>query len=480
GNGVGVGAGGGWAAGGVRGESKEGRSLKGERRARMFEAARDLAEEIRGRIRETTKLTASVGIGPNFMLAKIASDWNKPDGQMCIGGDRAEVLRFLHDLPVRKIGGVGKVQEKCLREAVGVVTCGDLFRERAACLHVMTPHMSRWLIKVSLGIASADHDVATEQAQAAGAITRKQIRRERTFGELYRPQDLLDKCREICNSLAADMAAKGLEAKTVGLKIKTTKFQVRTLDSTGQTYASSSDELYAAASSLLQREIRGAAAAAPGGKLRLRLMGIRASGFRGQAGAPVLPGQATLDGFLRAAATTAKAPETREEDQRGSREEQSGKEGEGRFRPPDRFSRSSTPSAVGVGDLLAGARARDPDRAALAAAPGCPRPAALLRRPERLEGQSTRIDSSRGVEAGETSVSCPVCGEELGSTSNAALNRHVDACLGMCASPVKESVSIRPGGGGFFPRRSTDAVPRKRAKASVTGIEMFLTPKERT
>lgn len=43
---------------------------------------------------------------------------------------------------------MGKVTEKCLREAIDVITCGDLFRERAACMHVMTPRMSRWLIKV--------------------------------------------------------------------------------------------------------------------------------------------------------------------------------------------------------------------------------------------------------------------------------------------------------------------------------------------
>lgn len=57
--------------GGVRGESTRGRSRREERRARMFQGARGLAEEIRRRIRETTKLTASVGIGPNFMLAKV-------------------------------------------------------------------------------------------------------------------------------------------------------------------------------------------------------------------------------------------------------------------------------------------------------------------------------------------------------------------------------------------------------------------------
>ncbi|CAM9394134.1 unnamed protein product [Scytosiphon promiscuus] len=451
-----VGDGGVCAGDGARaGESHEGRSLREERRARMFEAARGLAEEIRGRIRQTTKLTASVGIGPNFMLAKIASDWNKPDGQMCIGGDRAEVLRFLHDLPVRKIGGVGKVQEKCLREAMGVVTCGDLFRERAACLHVMTPHTSKWLIKVSLGIASADHDVATEQAQAAGAITRKQIRRERTFGELHRPQDLLDKCREICDSLAAEMAAKGLEAKTVGLKVKTTKFQVRTLDSTGQTYVRASDELYATASALLQKEIRGAATSAPGGKLRLRLMGIRASGFRGQAGAPIQPGQATLDGFLRTAATTDKASEAREENR--------------------------TSSAVRDADYLAGGLARGPDRA-WPAVSRSPRSITPSQTPELWETPSSRIDGAQAAAtaAAEASVSCPMCGEELGSLSNAALNRHVDACLGVCTTPAEESASIRSGGGGFPPRESRDTVPSKRAKVSAAGIERFLTTKERT
>lgn len=76
--------------------------------------------------------------------------------------EHAHNLTFARVSPYRptpppQIGGVGKVTEKCLREAVGVVTCGDLFRERAACLHVMTPHTSRWLIKVrpvSLAFAS--------------------------------------------------------------------------------------------------------------------------------------------------------------------------------------------------------------------------------------------------------------------------------------------------------------------------------------
>ncbi|CAN0465469.1 unnamed protein product [Ectocarpus sp. 12 AP-2014] len=450
------------------GRSGERRSPRETRRIRLFEAARALAEEIRGRIREATKLTASVGIGPNFTLAKIASDWNKPDGQMCIGGDRAEVLRFLHDLPVRKIGGVGKVQEKCLREALGVVTCGDLFRERGSVIHVMTPHTSRWLIKASLGIASADHDVATEQAQAVGAVTRKQISKERTFGELSAPRDLLNKCREICDSLAAEMATKGLEAKTVGLKVKTTKFQVRTQDSTGNAYVSSADDLFSAASALLQGEIQGAASA-PGGKLRLRLMGVRASGFRGQAGAPILPGQATLDGFLSSKAAEGGC----------QGEDESGNDGKLHQREEE------ANTAVGAEQQRPGGGSRPlrPTPAAMDhpfAVGGQGRPFSRPRSKELLRGVPPATGSPRSVLSATAAakVSCPVCGEQLGAASNAAVNRHIDACLGVCA-PASEGEGGGVGRGGTDRRRSKEeAFPKKRAKVSRSGIERFLTHKE--
>ncbi|CAM9285164.1 unnamed protein product [Laminaria digitata] len=459
---------------------RSGRTVREERRARLFGAARCLAEEIRGRIKEATKLTASVGIGPNFMLAKIASDWNKPDGQMCIGGDRAEVLRFLHDLPVRKIGGVGKVTEKCLREAIGVVTCGDLFRERAACLHIMTPHTSQWLIKVSLGVGSSDHDVATEQAEAAGAITRKQIRQERTFGELCRPQDLLAKCQEICCSLAAEMATKGLEAKTVGLKVKTTKFHVRTQDSTGKAYICSAEDLFSAASALLQREIRAAAASSSGGKgkLRLRLMGVKASSFRGQARYPTLPGQGTLDGFLASTPTAAAA---RDATATGS-VVATAERGEVGCQPcggvlPVPVSPRNRRGGGGarVQQRIIGELSMDSRQGSAAAA------AATTAAAEAAE---VVVVAAPAVAAAATSLTCPVCLEELGAVSNMALNRHVDACVGVCTvgneggcGPV---VAKRSGAGGFGPGRSKGVPTRKRAKASGAGIERFLTPRERT
>ncbi|MEM7010896.1 MAG: DNA polymerase IV, partial [Verrucomicrobiota bacterium] len=84
-----------------------------------------IAGEIRARIFENTQLTASAGIAPNKFLAKVASDWQKPNGQFEIGDD--DVAEFVQQLPVRKIWGVGKRTAEKL-ERLGAKTCGDLQR----------------------------------------------------------------------------------------------------------------------------------------------------------------------------------------------------------------------------------------------------------------------------------------------------------------------------------------------------------------
>lgn len=86
-------------------------------------SATAIAETIRGQIRDETALTASAGIAPNKFLAKIASDWNKPDGQFVIRPQQVEA--FLTLLPVARIPGVGKVMQGKLAE-LGIDTVGDL------------------------------------------------------------------------------------------------------------------------------------------------------------------------------------------------------------------------------------------------------------------------------------------------------------------------------------------------------------------
>jgi DNA polymerase-4 len=82
-----------------------------------------IAQEIRRRIHETVGITASAGVAPNKFVAKIASDWNKPDGLFLVRPD--EVDAFVAVLPVKKLFGVGKVTAAKLH-SLGAQTCGDL------------------------------------------------------------------------------------------------------------------------------------------------------------------------------------------------------------------------------------------------------------------------------------------------------------------------------------------------------------------
>ena len=79
---------------------------------------------VRARIFERTRLTASAGIGPNRMLAKISSDFRKPNNQYYLAPDRDVVLAFMHALPIRKVGGIGNVGCSAA-VCAGTVCAGD-------------------------------------------------------------------------------------------------------------------------------------------------------------------------------------------------------------------------------------------------------------------------------------------------------------------------------------------------------------------
>lgn len=352
------------------------------------------------------------------------------------------------------------------------------------------------------------------------------------------------------------MAKKSLGAKTVGLKIKTTEFNVRTQDHTGQAYLSTADELYAIASSLLQREIREASGPGGGGALRLRLMGVKASSFRGQAGIAPLPGQATLDGFLGGssshAGAVAEVPRkvvasrelvndpwlvvTEEESKRDRGGSVAAAEGDagspslerawgGETRMAEdratkkrrRFECNSDPGrTLDSGDGL-GVGASDPitaqaTRGTLPAAPV--KPSSPRSRPTAQEGarqtqgwrqayhgkgygeRDSAVDASlaphppeaptaaMAMPAPAAVVNCPLCGELLGIVSNALLNRHVDACLGVGSESGEDYARRhggRKGGGGGRGRLGPRGTKGERTKVSTTsGIERFLSPRGRT
>ncbi len=108
-----------------------------------------IAQELRERIYLTRGLTASAGIAPNKSLAKIASDWHKPNGQMVIRPE--EITAFMHHLPVRKLFGVGPRMEEKLN-ALNIKTCGDLQHYSIDALYKEFGVMGQRLYDLARGI----------------------------------------------------------------------------------------------------------------------------------------------------------------------------------------------------------------------------------------------------------------------------------------------------------------------------------------
>ncbi|GMF52563.1 unnamed protein product [Phytophthora fragariaefolia] len=215
-----------------------------------------VVRELRQKIFDCTQLTASAGIAVNAMLAKICSDMNKPNGQYVLPFTRERVLAFIHDLPVRKIGGVGKVTEKILSEALNVHTGGELFNQRGKVFHLFSEKTAVWLLQTSLGVRER-----REKQE------RKSFSRERTFRSLSDPQQLEAKCVEICKMLAKDLEKANKAAKNVTFVYKDTDFARCSRSTTLASAIFTADDLYSNAVELLRREL----------PLTLRLMGVRAA-----------------------------------------------------------------------------------------------------------------------------------------------------------------------------------------------------------
>lgn len=156
----------------------------------QFEGSATLiAQEIRRLIFTELKLTASAGVAPNKFLAKIASDWKKPNGQFVVRPQ--DVAEFVKDLAVEKIFGVGKVTAQKMHE-LGLHTCGDIQKYSVAELHHWFGSRAQELHDFSRG---EDHrEVITEWE-------RKSLTVEETFN---RDLQTLDECKKAIPSLYED------------------------------------------------------------------------------------------------------------------------------------------------------------------------------------------------------------------------------------------------------------------------------------
>ncbi|XP_040898339.1 DNA polymerase kappa [Toxotes jaculatrix] len=225
----------------------------------------EAVREMRFRIEQKTMLTASAGIAPNTMLAKVCSDKNKPNGQYRLPSTNKAVMEFVQDLPVRKVSGIGKVSEKMLN-ALGISSCSHLGQQMALLSLLFSETAWHHFMQVSLGLGSTYIPRHEE---------RKSMSTERTFKELSKAEEQFSLCRELCEDLAEDMKKEDLKGKTVTLKLKNVNFEVKTRALTLPYAVATVDEIFAVAKDLLKTEIENESPQ----PLRLRLMGVRISAF---------------------------------------------------------------------------------------------------------------------------------------------------------------------------------------------------------
>jgi len=188
-------------------------------------SATRIAEEIRNRVREEVGITISAGIAPNKFLAKIASDWKKPDGQFTVTPQ--DIDAFMIELPVAKIFGVGSVTAKKMR-AMNIHTCGDLQQIDASELAKRFGKFGTRLHQLCRG---------QDERPVSPNRIRKSISTERTFAE-----DLptLATCQAQLRPIFEDLERRITKArcehriKSRGLKLRFEGFDTTTVASTGQ------------------------------------------------------------------------------------------------------------------------------------------------------------------------------------------------------------------------------------------------------
>ena len=227
--------------------------------------AAEIAREIKRRVRERTELTASVGVAPNKLVAKIASDLRKPDGLVVVRPD--EVRELLDPLPIRKLFGLGaKTAPKV--EALGIHTLGEL---RAASASRLRPVFGRYTERVQQRAAGIDDRPVIPDADE------KQISAEETF-----ETDVADHGRlraeivRLADKACARLRARELSARCVTVKIRRADFTTYTRQRRFEPPTQETRVVTAIATALLDAWLATQPRAA------LRLLGVGVSELAGQ------------------------------------------------------------------------------------------------------------------------------------------------------------------------------------------------------
>jgi DNA polymerase-4 len=202
-----------------------------------------LAQDIRQRIFEEVGLTASAGISINKFIAKIASDYNKPNGQKTVNPE--EVLDFLEQLDIRKFYGVGKVTAEKMYQK-GIFTGKDLKSKTLEYLEENFGKAGSFYFDVVRGI---------HRSEVKPNRIRKSLAAERTFSEnLSSEIFMLEKLEHIAEEVAKRLKNSNVAGKTITLKIKYSDFTLQTRSKTLPYFVSDKSVILETAKDLLYQE----------------------------------------------------------------------------------------------------------------------------------------------------------------------------------------------------------------------------------
>lgn len=207
----------------------------------IFGSATAIAHEIRRRVKDERGLTVSVGVAPSKLVAKIASDHDKPDGLTVVRP--TEVEAFLEPLAVRRLHGVGPAGEKALHE-LGITTVGELRKLSLDRLIERFGHWGRTLHAFARG-----NDIREVQTHRV----RKSLSTEHTFAEDIRAPSEIDPILEkMAAEVAAGLAKRKLAAATITVKARYPDFTTVTRSHTLPVPTAAGDTLAASALDLVR------------------------------------------------------------------------------------------------------------------------------------------------------------------------------------------------------------------------------------
>jgi DNA polymerase-4 len=226
-----------------------------------FPTATIVARTIRQQIRQELNLTASAGVAPNKFLAKLASDWRKPDGLFVI--QPADVDAFLQPLPVGRLPGVGKVTGEKLSK-LGIQTVGDLRAKDVAALEGAFGRYGIRLHELARGI---------DESGVIPDRPTQSISVEDTFEHDVLLSETEPMIRALAEKLWSASRKESRIPRTIVLKLKTSEFKLLTRSHTPSTFPASCAELTALVLKLRERvELNPVQ--------RYRLVGVGLSNFR--------------------------------------------------------------------------------------------------------------------------------------------------------------------------------------------------------